>query len=347
MPYVKKDALTGMDLLRLALERSGTAEQALETIVQLLSDHGQGGLCGYEDKSLVYHNSYIIADPRGAWVLETAGPLWAALRVREYYSISNGLTIGEAFDRSHPDLISTAREKGWLKKGGTFHFAHCFSDWFYTTFSACKTRQGQSSDLLAGSGKTMDTARAFRILRDHRKEPYRPNAHFLMNRVCMHAANSLSRNSQSTASLAACLSPEDQTFWATGTSAPCTGIFKPIWFDGEVLPDMGAAPGADYDPHSLWWRHEALHRSILMDYPARMAAIKEERDRLEAGFLKQAEAAAPENRFALTQKAFQDARAATENWIETVQQMPVQGRMGVVFGNYWKTQNKKVGLAVQ
>ncbi|MBW1894575.1 MAG: C69 family dipeptidase, partial [Deltaproteobacteria bacterium] len=94
MPYSKKDVLTGMDLLRLALERSATAEQALETIVQLMSDHGQGGLCGYKDKKLVYHNSYIIADSKGAWVLETAGHLWAALEVKNFYSISNGLTIG-------------------------------------------------------------------------------------------------------------------------------------------------------------------------------------------------------------------------------------------------------------
>ena len=50
MPLNKNGGLTGMDLLRLALERSATAEQALEMIAGLLSDHGQGGICGYEDK---------------------------------------------------------------------------------------------------------------------------------------------------------------------------------------------------------------------------------------------------------------------------------------------------------
>jgi secernin len=114
MPVDKKGGLTGMDLLRLALERSDSAENALETVVALLADHGQGGICGYEDKRMAYHNSFIFADTRSAWVLETAGPLWAARQIEDRYAISNGLTIGEDFDRSHPDLVDTAKKRGWL-----------------------------------------------------------------------------------------------------------------------------------------------------------------------------------------------------------------------------------------
>lgn len=109
MPLMKKEGLTGMDLLRLALERAADAERALEVIVELLADFGQGGICGYEDKRLAYHNSFIIADPRQGWVLETAGHLWAALKISDFYAISNGLTIGEHFDACHPELIETAR----------------------------------------------------------------------------------------------------------------------------------------------------------------------------------------------------------------------------------------------
>jgi dipeptidase len=90
MEISKKGGLTGMDLLRLALERSATAEQALETLTGLLSDFGQGGICGYEDKKMAYHNSFIMADAYEAWVLETAGNLWAAKKIRGYYSIRKG-----------------------------------------------------------------------------------------------------------------------------------------------------------------------------------------------------------------------------------------------------------------
>ena len=68
-------ALLGMDLLRLALERSSSATQALEIIVDLLENHGQGGSCA-ENSMWTYHNSFLIADQREAWVLETAGEWW-------------------------------------------------------------------------------------------------------------------------------------------------------------------------------------------------------------------------------------------------------------------------------
>ncbi|MFH1852997.1 MAG: C69 family dipeptidase, partial [Candidatus Neomarinimicrobiota bacterium] len=193
MPLEKVGRLTGMDLLRLALERSTTAETALEKITELLAEFGQGGNCGYT-APMVYHNSYIIADPAQAWVLETAGQLWVARRINNSYSISNGLTIGEEFDLSHSDLITVARRKGWLKKGAAFDFAECYADWFYTTFSGCRSRQRRSRHLVAHQ-KPLDLPAAMAILRDHGDEDYRPDSHFLINRICAHSANPVARHS--------------------------------------------------------------------------------------------------------------------------------------------------------
>ena len=74
-------ALLGMDMLRLALERCRTSEEALHFMIELLQRYGQGGNCGYE-KPFYYHNSFLIADPTSAWVLETAGQYWAAQKVK-------------------------------------------------------------------------------------------------------------------------------------------------------------------------------------------------------------------------------------------------------------------------
>ena len=348
MPINKKIGLTGMDLLRLALERADTADQALETMVRLLADHGQGGICGYEDKSMAYHNSFIMADPSGAWVLETAGPLWAALRVKQDYAISNGLTIGEKVDEAHPDIIETARRKGWLKKGETFNFARVYSDWFFTTFSSCARRRGRSLALLEEHHGRLDAAAAMDMLRDHGDEDYRPDSHLLGNRVCAHATNKLTRNAtQSTGSLVAVLKPDEKTFWATGTAAPCLSVFKPIWFEGRVLPDLGPIPGKGFDARSLWWRHEMLHRSVLLDFQFRGEVFRRERDALEQSFMEMADQAGPDQRPALTEAAFRQAVEAADKWTHRVQGLPVRHPGRPRYRRYWRRQNDRAALTVR
>jgi secernin len=345
MPLLKKGGLTGMDLLRLALERAADATQALEVIVKLLADFGQGGICGYEDKRMAYHNSFIIADPHQGWVLETAGHLWAALKIRDFYAISNALTIGEQYDECHPLLIRTAREKGWLKKGRTFHFARCYSDWFYTTFSASRRRQDQSCRLLKVATGSMDVNAAIRVLRDHQGSDYQPDSHFLGDRICAHAGNKLARNAtQTTGSLIAHLKPDCHTYYATGTSAPCTGFFKPIRFGRYVLPDIGPAPDGRYDPNTLWWFHEILHRLVLLDFKARLACFCGQRDKLETSWIKQTGEAADRQQWDLTMNAFRQARRMTGEWIEQVRPLAVEHRNKGMYQRYWQSRNKNCGF---
>jgi secernin len=352
LPRPREERLTGMDLLRLALERSASAQCALETIVALLADHGQGGPCGYTDKNMAYHSSYLLADPQEAWVLETAGELWAAVRVYGTYAISNGLTIGEVFDEAHPQLVETARRRGWLRPGQTFHFARCYSDWFYTSFSAGRKRRGRAEELLAarrparGTGPGVSVKDAMAILRDHGgPQPYQPDTHLLMSNLCAHSANGLARHAaQSTGSLIAHLAKDGNLYWATGTSAPCTGVFKPIWLEGRVLPGLGTAPGARYNPRSLWWRHEKLHRRILQDYPTRAAVLHDGQAALEEELRALAAAAPRRRRFALTEQAFTRAGEAEAGWLAAVEKLAVQRRPGLVFQSYWNAQNHAAGV---
>jgi dipeptidase len=347
MPLQKNGGLTGMDLLRLALERSATAEQALETIVSMLADFGQGGICGYEDKRMAYHNSFIITDSRDSWVLETAGPLYAAKKITDYYSISNSLTIGEIYDESHPELVETARKNGWLKPGQTFHFARCFSDWFYTTFSASRRRTRRSLEMVDTCRGVLDVASAVRILRDHHGESYRPDAHFLGNRICAHAANKLARNAtQTTGSLIAHLKADRHTYFATGTAAPCTAIFKPIWLNQHTLPDIGPIPDGLFNSESLWWSHEKLHRSVLLDYQNRIRIFSRARDRMENAWIQDAFQAPFDQHWEMTQNAFRQAGQKTREWTAQVQSRPVQQSGKWTYGRYWKNQNRKASISV-
>lgn len=92
-------ALTGMDLVRLALERATTATEAVEVMTALLERYGQGG-SGHAATDRPYWSSFLVADPSAAWVLETSGVVWEAERVDTARAISNRTTI-PSFDAAH------------------------------------------------------------------------------------------------------------------------------------------------------------------------------------------------------------------------------------------------------
>lgn len=98
-PRLLPDALTGMDLVRLALERADSAAGAVEVIVELLGRYGQGG-SGEADRHAPYWSSFLIADPTCAYQLETSGRAWAVEEVLDTEAISNRTSI-PAFDAEH------------------------------------------------------------------------------------------------------------------------------------------------------------------------------------------------------------------------------------------------------
>jgi hypothetical protein len=100
-PRCAPPALTGMDLVRLGLERAGSAVEAVEVITDLLERYGQGGT-GHDPSTGAkpYWSSFLVADPTNAFVLETSGRTWAVEVVEDVRALSNRTTIA-AFDAEH------------------------------------------------------------------------------------------------------------------------------------------------------------------------------------------------------------------------------------------------------
>jgi len=252
-PYADT-GLTGMDLLRLALERSTTADQAVDVIVGLLGRYGQGGGCGYDDRSFTYHNSFIIADRTGAIVLETAGSKWATERVTSgVRTISNGLTIA-GFAEEHRDRL---RSK----------------------VSACDVRTALTSD---SASHATGPADLMSVLRSHGPDawPRYRSVNGTLAMPCMHGGG-LVASSSSTAGWVSDL--RTATHWISATSAQCLSLFKPVRV-GEPV-DIGRIPDGTSDEESLWWRHERMARTVMKDPESLAPLFLGDRNEFEARWL--------------------------------------------------------------
>jgi secernin len=245
------DGLLGMDFVRLGLERGASAAESTGVICELIEMFGQGGRCSYQNPGLSYHNSFLIADHREAWVVEAAGKRVARKRIGEgVYAISNDVTLFE--------LHSTRdRIRPWVAR------AHL---------------RRERVRCLAADVDTIEDAMA--VLRDHGSEDALPrySRHTgAMSSPCMHAGGWLV-GSQTTGSLVGELRPTGATHWATGTSAPCLSVFRPIGVD--TPRDVGSPTGTPDD--SLWWRFEQIHRALLGADAARREAYLADRDAVQA-----------------------------------------------------------------
>jgi dipeptidase len=345
VPYEKGPGLIGMDFIRLALERAASARSALEVIVDLLEQYGQGGSCGYLHP-FYYHNSFILADPQEAWVLETAGRQWAAERVKDVRSISNAITIGREWDLASAGLVDYAVDQGWCRRREEFDFGRCYSDFLYTRFSDAQARCSRTADLLHKQKGKITVGMMMAYLRDHGQDEdpnWSPGRGLSGADVCMHVGFGPIRINQTVGSLVSHLAPGCQTHWITGTSAPCTSVFKPVWIDIGLPEGVGFDPQATYSEASLWWQHEALHREIVRDYALRIDCMQAERDELEARFLEAWETAnqgSQADRAAFSTSCFNEANAAEERWLEKVRNWPAQNRAQVLYSLAWRNFNK-------
>ncbi len=255
----RHQGLLGIDLVRLALERAATAEEAVEVVTTLLSRHGQG-VAGARRGG--HHASLVLADRREAWVVETAGDRWATERVRHgVRAVSTSLTIPALADE-HADPRRAWATEADARRERCEHLAR---------------RARGVRDLMAA-------------LRDHGLDedgaplhtPRWSRLNGAMAGPCMHAGG-LVTSAQVTGSWVAELRPDGVAHWTTGTAAPCTGLFKPVAVDHPV--PLGPSAEDRYDPRSPWWRHEVRHRRLLLDLDVLLPDVAPRRDALEERWL--------------------------------------------------------------
>jgi hypothetical protein len=267
-------------------------------------------------------------------VLETAGPHWAAERVRGLRTISNALTIGKAFDLLSDGAFAYAKQQGWCRSAADFDFARCFTDPFYSRMSGGHVRAACTLDLLRRKQDKLAREDFFAALSDH--AGLQPAAGWRMTMPCAHSSWWPTRQAgQTTGSMISRLRVRDSLHFLTGTSSPCLSVYKPVRLGSQLL-DSGPPAGEGCDGESLFWRHERLHRATLKDYARLKAGFDEERKAMQRRFVAAADAAAD----SALQTCWEEHRQTIPAWTSRVCEQSGKRGHSSRFLSYWEKQNR-------
>jgi len=146
-------------LIYLALQRSRTAREAIKIMTDLVTEYGY-----YSEGE-----SFSIADPNEAWILEmlghgegVKGAIWVAVRIPDgYVSAHANQARITTFPLNDPnncmyatDVITFAREKGWFKgKDSEFSFSDVYAP---LDFGAVRFCEGRVWSLFRRVNKSME-----------------------------------------------------------------------------------------------------------------------------------------------------------------------------------------------
>lgn len=261
-PRSAPPALIGMDLVRLALERAGDAEEALAVLTELLELHGQGGSCE-SDRDEPYWSSFLIADPTGAWVVETSGRSWVARREPTGAAISNRVVLDRRWDRASADVAAGTDVQSWRDPQAPTAVAD---------LRLAATRP------FVTAGRA-DPRAAAATLRHHGTRPWGapggdptdvcpPPAGIDPDwrgiTVCMHVRGYQATTAAMIADLAADGDAPQRAWVALGS--PCASVFVPIF--PPRIPDP-------LTREETWWRFAALRDRVESDpdAPAEVRAV--------------------------------------------------------------------------
>lgn len=278
-PIDAQPGLIGMDLVRLGLERGRDAREALEVIATLIESHGMGGAALAPDGA-GYHNSFSLADPESAWVLEASNRRWAARRV-ERAACSNHMAIGNDWEIASRDLENFARSEGWWSLETRVDVARSYRN-LHVPAQISSGRQRRAQALLDAQPGRLDVAAFKQLLRDHGEDgalwrtPHATPDDECFFTLCAHSEPV----HVTTASLVAALPSERPGPWPVWISfgTPCTSLFLPVYLDG-IIPASLARAGHPSD--GAWSRFQSLQTAVAVDPVRRVGRVREGFAKLE------------------------------------------------------------------
>ncbi len=290
VPVADADALLGMDLVRLGLERSKTAREALHVIIRLLERYGQGGACKYgtSRSDSAYHNSFILADPLEVYLLETVDRHWVYRRLNDVQGISNVYSIGREYDAASKDIDIFAESKGLHTAGQPFDFSKSFMLLNYHYMGGF-SRSQWSTKMLRGKRGHLNAENVLEILRGHYEGDTIENRWSAVGGcvpcVCMHGSEPTHTHSAASMVVEYHKTAYREllfTYWGS-VCPPCCSIIVPFYNAGYIPRKLGAGENY-YDEASFWWKVNRMAADIESNYERYHGWLDETRKNTEKEF---------------------------------------------------------------
>ena len=263
--------LLGADLVRIALERSHSCPQAVDTLVSLISRYGQRS----ESADGPADNVFLVADGREAFVIEAAGNHWAMLECTRSRAVTDVALIRQDWHRLSPGLAEWAIEQSlWTDEGSKMDFLGAVG--FGTPAQTlARRRWGRASIALAQQEGAIDGEFLRRMLGEH----------FETNRLLLPDPEGTTLAASLVAGLAH--NAEPMAWCAFGP--PQVSLFFPIVLAGELPLEFGAGhpeiPSVEQRVQQL---AELCDTEMLAKREAALTRLQERFDRDADAFLSQA-----------------------------------------------------------
>ena len=260
-----RPALTGPDLVRLVLERAGTALNGVDIATDLIARHGQGHFPGQGGADGSYRDcALLIADPHEAYLVAATGSHWAVQEVGGVRAVTNVCHLRQDWNRVSRGLADLVLARNWWPEDGSkIDFEGTVSTGGPLAADGLR-RWGHATLLLEEQNGHIDGHFLRRLLSDHYEgcvdeaDPLDPRR--CDNTLCRHAHDSGSPQTALSmiADLGTGQGSAPLTWWAFGP--PCQSVYFPVVFEGDLPTEFaGEGPGAI---DGVWRRMLRLHREL-------------------------------------------------------------------------------------
>jgi hypothetical protein len=109
------------------------------------------------------------------------------------------------------------------------------------------------------------------------------------------------------------------------------------------VPVIGEPPKGIYSAGSLFWKHEEIHRAILIDYPERIQLIRGEQKEIEQGFLALANKMGNKSqseRARISLDCYNKSDTLEASWAGKIKQHKAKGKNALLYKSAWDKTNK-------